>query len=136
MNLEEFLLQYKDGNIELEECREKLLELEYPERGNRILKGEHTGMSNHPEQYTILKSQLEKKIAYLERNQKKVKHRIEAFLSRLNPRVAKLLRRKYIEDLNTLQLAAWMHVKPASANAAVKKALTEAEKEYNKNYKE
>ena len=53
MSLEEFLMQYVDINIELTECEHRLLELEWPQRGNQIAKGEHAGVSNQPEEYSL-----------------------------------------------------------------------------------
>ena len=132
MTLEEFLLQYTDLKIELAECEHKLLELEWPQRGNQIAKGEHAGVSNQPEEYAVMRDKLERKIGFLQIKIKKVRKRIEAFINRLNPRTAKLLRRKYIEGLNTKQIAAWMHVQDKSANAAIKTALKSAQPEYDK----
>lgn len=132
MNLEEFLMQYVDINIELTECEHRLLELEWPQRGNQIAKGEHAGVSNQPEEYAVLRDKLERQIKYYKLKLKQCKKRIEAFLRRLDRRTAILLRRKYIEGLNTRQLAAWMHVKDKSAIAAVKVAIKKAEPEYIK----
>ena len=130
--LEEFLQQYQDALTELRDCKEKLLELEYPQRGNRIASGDHAGISNHPEEYTILKDQLERKIKHLESSLPHKKKQIERFLGRLKQRQAKILRRKYIDGLNSLELASWMHVQPKSAIAAVKYALEHAQEEYKK----
>ena len=132
MNLEEFLLQYSDIEKELTECENRLFELEYPQRGNQIAKGDHAGVSNQPEEYAVMRDKLERKINYLKIKLKKVKKSIEAFLSRLTPRTAKLLRRKYLEGLNTKEIAAWMHVQDKSANAAIKTALEKATPEYDK----
>ena len=77
-------------------------------------------------------NKLERKIGFLQIKIKKVRKRIEAFINRLNPRTAKLLRRKYIEGLNTKQIAAWMHVQDKSANAAIKLALEKSQPEYEK----
>ena len=79
-----------------------------------------------------MRDKLERKINYLKIKLKKVKKSIEAFLSRLTPRTAKLLRRKYLEGLNTKEIAAWMHVQDKSANAAIKTALEKATPEYDK----
>ena len=133
LTIEEFLQQYQDTLIELRECEGRLLELEYPQRGNRILKGEHAGISNQPEEYAIIKDKLERKIAILKAKLPRQKKQIERLLDRLNPRKAKILRRKYIEGLNTLELAAWMHVQPKSAIAALKFAIEHARKEYEEN---
>lgn len=132
MTLEEFLLQYMDTNKELSECENRLLELEWPQRGNQIAKGEHAGVSNQPEEYAVLRDKLERKIAYLKVKLKRSKRSIEAFLKRLHPRTAKLLRRKYIEGLNTKEIAAWMHVQDKSANDAIKNAIKKSEPEYIK----
>ena len=130
MTLEEFLMQYIDISIELTECEHRLLELEWPQRGNKITQGEHAGVSNQPEEYAVLRDKLERQIKYYKEKLTRCKKRIEAFLRRLDRRTAILLRRKYIEGLNTRQLAAWMHVKDKSAIAAVKAALKKAEPEY------
>ena len=132
MTLEEFLQQYRDTLLELRECKDKLLELEYPERGNRITMGDHAGISNHPEEYAIIKDRLERKICALERSLPHRKKQIERFLSRLKQRQARILRRKYIDGLNSLELASWMHVQPKSAIAAVKFAMEHAQEEYEK----
>lgn len=132
MSLEEFLMQYIDINIELTECEHRLLELQWPQRGNQIAKGEHAGVSNQPEEYAVLRDNLERKIRYYKDKLKRCKKRIEAFLSHLDRRTGKLLRRKYLEGLNTRQLAAWMHVKDKSVIEAVKAALKKAEPEYIK----
>lgn len=132
MTLEEFLMQYIDLSIELTECEHRLLELEWPQRGNKITQGEHAGVSNQPEEYAVLRDNLERKIRYYKDKLKRCKKRIEAFLSRLDKRTGLLLRRKYIEGLNTRQLAAWMHIKDKSAIEAVKAALKKAEPEYEK----
>ena len=78
MTLEEFLLQYQDINNELAECESKLLELEWPQRGNQIAKGEHAGVSNQPEEYAVMRDKLERKIEYLKAKIKRVKKSIEA----------------------------------------------------------
>ena len=130
LTLEEFLQQYQDALIELRDCKEKLLELEYPQRGNRIVSGDHAGISNHPEEFAIIKDQLERKIKHLESSLPHKKRQVEKFLNRMKQRQARILRKKYIEGLNSLELAAWMHVQPKSANAAVKFALEEAQKLY------
>ena len=132
MSLEEFLSQYMELNYELTECEQRLWELEYPQRGNQIAKGEHAGVSNQPEEYAVLRDRLERKIEYLRQKIKKVKKSIESFLGRLEQRPAKLLRRKYIEGLNTKELASWMHVQDKSASAAIKTALEKARPEYEK----
>ena len=132
MPLEEFLMQYLDIDHELTECENRLLELEYPQRGNQISKGEHAGVSNQPEEYAVLRDNLERQIKYYKGKLSRCKKRIEAFLSHLDKRTGKLLRRKYLEGLNTRQLAAWMHVKDKSAIAAVKAAIKKAEPEYEK----
>jgi len=132
LTLEEFLLQYQDALTELNECRERLQELEYPARGNRILKGEHAGISNQPEEYSMIKDSLTRKTEHLERLLPIKRKQIERFLGRLKPRQARILRKKYIEGLNSLEMAAWMHVQPKSAIAAVKLAIEHAQDEYNK----
>ena len=132
MTLEEFLQQYTDINLELSECENKLCELEYPQRGNQMIRGEHAGISNQPEEYAVIRDKLERKIEYLKSKLEKTHKRIEAFLHRLNPRTAKLLRKKYIEDLTVKELAAWMHVQEKSADTAIKKALKSAQTEYDK----
>lgn len=131
MTLEEFLQQYHDTQIELQECKDKLLELEYPERGNRIATGSHAGVSNQPEEHAIIKDRLERKIKVLEDILPHKKRQIEHFLNQIRQRQARILRKKYIDGLNSLELAAWMHVQPKSANAAVKFALEEARTKYN-----
>ena len=132
MPLEEFLMQYLDIDHELTECENRLLELAYPQRGNQLSKGEHAGVSNQPEECAVLRDNLERQIKYYKGKLSRCKKRIEAFLSRLDKRTGKLLRRKYIEGLNTRQLAAWMHVTDKSAIAAVKAAIKKAEPEYEK----
>lgn len=132
MELEEFLTQYHDLCLDLTECENKLYELEFPARGNRIVTGEHAGISNQPEEYAVLRDKLERKIGYLKSQINKSKKRIEAFLHRLHPRHAKLLRKKYLEGLNTKELASWMHVQEKTANAAIKAALEKARPEYEK----
>ena len=126
MTLEEFLQQYQDALLELEECEERLKELDYPQRGNRIVTGSHSGVSNQPEEHAIVRDQLERKIQTLESVIPHKKKQIEKFLNQLKIRQARVLRKKYIEGLNSLELAAWMHVQPKSANATVKFALEEA----------
>lgn len=120
MELEDFLRQYIDCKQEIDECESRLLELEYPQRGNRIANGDHAGISNQPEEYAIIKDRLDRKIRILKAKLPRYKTQIEAFLDKLNPRKAKILRKKYIEGLNTLELAAWMRVKPKSALAALR----------------
>jgi DNA-directed RNA polymerase specialized sigma24 family protein len=132
MTLTEFLGQYRETITELEECKTRLLELEDPRRGNRIVQGEHSGISNQPEEYAVMKDKLERQIKYLDSKRHRTKKTIEALLRTLKPRQAKLLRRKYIEGLNTQELAAWMHITHKSAIAAVKLALEKAEPEYFK----
>lgn len=132
LTIEEFLQQYRDTLAELQECKDRLLELEYPERGNRITMGDHAGISNHPEEYAIIKDRLERKISNLERVLPHKKKQIERLLNRLKQRQSRVLRKKYIDGLNTLELAAWMHVQPKSANAAVKFAIDAAREEYAK----
>ena len=132
MTLIEFLSQYQESQAELEECQERLVELYYPQRGNQMIRGEHAGISNQPEEYAIIRDKLERKIAYLKLKIKKDRKKIDAFLYRLHPRTAKLLRKKYIEDLTVKELAAWMHVQEKSADTAVKKALEKAQPEYEK----
>ena len=131
MTVEEFLGQYQETLRELTECEEKLRELEYPQRGNRIGNGDHAGISNQPEEYTILKDRLQAKKNKLQKQLPRQKRKVEAFLNKLKPRQAKILRRKYIDGLNTLELASWMHVTQKSAIAAVRFAMSAAEKEYN-----
>ena len=132
MELEEFLIEYHDLCLDLTECENKLYELEFPARGNRIVTGEHAGISNQPEEYAVLRDKLERKIGYLKIQITKSKRRIEAFLHKINPRQGKLLRKKYIEGLNTKELASWMHVQEKTANAAIKSALEKARPEYKK----
>jgi len=130
MTLEEFLQQYQDALIDLEECKERLKELDYPQRGNRIVTGAHSGISNQPEEHAIVRDQLERKIKALESVIPHRKKQIGKFLDRMKPRQARILRKKYIEGLNSLELAAWMHVQPKSANATIKFALEEARIKY------
>ena len=134
MTLEEFLQQYQDALIDLEECKERLKELDYPQRGNRIVTGAHSGISNQPEEHAIVRDQLERKIKTLESVIPHKKRQIEKFLNLLKQRQSRLLRKKYVEGLNSLELAAWMHVQPKSANAAVKFALEEARSIYDRIY--
>lgn len=131
LTVEEYLQQYQDTLKELNECRDRMLELEYPQRGNRISSGEHSGISNHPEEYAIIKDRLEHKISNLERVLPHKKKQVERLINRVKPRQARILRKKYIEGLNSLELAAWMHVQPKSANAAIKFAIEEARTKYN-----
>lgn len=130
MTLIEFLMQYQDTLEEIEQAKERLAEMYFPERGNRIVRGEHSGISNLPEEYTIIKEKLETKIERLTALSARQKKRIEAFLRRLKPRHAKILRRKYIEGLNNHEMAAWMHIQVKSAISALRIATDEAEKEY------
>lgn len=132
MTLEEFLQQYQDCLIDLEECKERLKELDYPQRGNRIVTGAHSGISNQPEEHAIVRDQLERKIKTLESVIPHKKKQIEKFLGRMKQRQSRILRKKYIDGLNSLELAAWMHVQPKSANAAVKFAIEAAKEEYTK----
>ena len=131
LSVEEFLQQYQKTLAELREAKEKLLELEYPERGNRIVNGCHAGISNQPEEHAIIKDKLEHKIRNLESILPHQRKQIDRFLNRLKQRQARILRKKYIEGLNSLELAAWMHVQPKSANATVKFAIEEAQAKYN-----
>jgi DNA-directed RNA polymerase specialized sigma24 family protein len=132
MTLIEFLSQYQESQAELEECQERLVELYYPQRGNQMIRGEHAGISNQPEEYAIIRDKLERKIAYLKLKIKKDRKKIDAFLYRLHPRTAKLLRKKYIEGHTNTELAAWMHMQDKSVSAALKKALEKAQPEYDK----
>ena len=120
MELEDFLMQYQETKSEIEECENRLMELEYPQRGNKIQNGDHAGISNQPEEYMIIKDRLERKIQILKAKLPRRKKQIERFLNKLNPRKAKILRKKYIEGLNSFELASWMHVKPKSALAALR----------------
>ena len=131
LTAEEFLMSYQDLLTELSECQERFNELSYPQRGNKIATGEHAGISNQPEEYAIIKEKLERKIAILEKKIPKHRKRIEAFLRRLKPRQAKILRKRYLDGANTLEMAAWMHVTQKSAIAAVRFAMAAAEKEYS-----
>ena len=131
MTLEEFLQQYQDALIDLNECRERLKELDFPQRGNRIVTGTHSGISNQPEEHAIVRDQLERKIKALEGIIPHRKKQIEKFLNRLRQRQARILRKKYIDGLNTLELAAWMHVQPKSATATLKFAMEEARLKYD-----
>lgn len=126
MTLEEFLQQYQDALIDLNECQERMQELNYPQRGNRIVTGTHSGISNQPEEHAIVRDQLERKIKTLENVIPHKKKQIEKFLGHMKQRQSRILRKKYIDGLNSLELAAWMHVQPKSANATVKFALEEA----------
>lgn len=130
--LNEFLEQYQDALTELRACKDRLLELEYPERGNRITIGDHAGISNHPEEYAIIKDQLERKIYYLEKSLPHKKKQIERFLNRVKPRQARLLRKKYIDGLDNRQLASWMKIQYKSALAVIRLALEHAQLEYDK----
>lgn len=133
MTVEEFLGQYQATLRELTECEERLKELEYPQRGNRMGNGDHAGISNYPEEYTIMKDRLQAKMFKLQKKLPRQKRKVEAFLNKLKPRQAKILRRKYIEGLNTLELASWMHVQVKSSMAAVRLALEEAKSVYENN---
>jgi hypothetical protein len=130
--LNEFLEQYQDALTELRACKDRLLELEYPERGNRITIGDHAGISNHPEEYAIIKDQLERKIYYLEKSLPHKKKQIERFLNRMKPRQARVLRKKYIDGLDNRQLASWMKIQYKSALAVIRLALEHAQLEYDK----
>jgi hypothetical protein len=130
--LNEFLEQYQDALTELKACKDRLLELEYPERGNRITIGDHAGISNHPEEYAIIKDQLERKIYYLEKSLPHKKKQIERFLNRMKPRQARVLRKKYIDGLDNRQLASWMKIQYKSALAVIRLALEHAQLEYDK----
>jgi hypothetical protein len=130
--LNEFLEQYQDALTELRACKDRLLELEYPERGNRITIGDHAGISNHPEEYAIIKDQLERKIYYLEKSLPHKKKQIERFLNRIKPRQARVLRKKYIDGLDNRQLASWMKIQYKSALAVIRLALEHAQLEYDK----
>lgn len=130
--LNEFLEQYQDALTELRACKDRLLELEYPERGNRITIGDHAGISNHPEEYAIIKDQLERKIYYLEKSLPHKKKQIERFLNRVKPRQARVLRKKYIDGLDNRQLASWMKIQYKSALAVIRLALEHAQLEYDK----
>lgn len=134
MELEDFLMQYQETKSEIEECENRLMELEYPQRGNKIQNGDHAGISNQPEEYMIIKDRLERKIQILKAKLPRRKRQIERFLNKLNPRKAKILRKKYIEGLNSMELASWMHVKPKSALAAVRYTLDYARPIYNDFY--
>lgn len=131
LSLEDFLRQYIVCKQEIEECESQLLELNYPQRGNMMQNGDHAGISNQPEEYAIIKDKLERKIVILKKKLPYKKRQIERFLSLLKPRKAKILRKKYIEGLNSFELASWMHVKPKSALAAVKYTLEYARPIYN-----
>jgi 5'-deoxynucleotidase YfbR-like HD superfamily hydrolase len=131
ITLEEFLMSYQDLLNELEECKDRYRELLYPQRGNRIISGEHAGISNQPEEYAIIKEKLEMKIFRLEEKIPRQKKKIEAFLSRIKPRQASILKKRYLDGANTLEMAAWMHVTQKSAIAAVRFAMSAAEKEYS-----
>lgn len=130
--LNKFLEQYQDALTELRACKDRLLELEYPERGNRITIGDHAGISNHPEEYAIIKDQLERKIYYLEKSLPHKKKQIERFLNRVKPRQARVLRKKYIDGLDNRQLASWMKIQYKSALAVIRLALEHAQLEYDK----
>ena len=130
--LNKFLEQYQDALTELRACKDRLLELEYPERGNRITIGDHAGISNHPEEYAIIKDQLERKIYYLEKSLPHKKKQIERFLNRVKPRQARVLRKKYIDGLDNRQLAFWMKIQYKSALAVIRLALEHAQLEYDK----
>jgi DNA-directed RNA polymerase specialized sigma24 family protein len=132
MTLNDFLNQYQDTKTELEECRERLLELAYPQRGNKITSGEHAGISNQPEEYAIIKDQLERKVYHLEKSLPHKRKQIERFLNRIKPRQARVLRKKYIDGLDNGQLASWMNIQYKSAIAVIRLALEHAQLEYDK----
>lgn len=134
MELEDFLSQYWETKNEIAECENRLLELEYPQRGNMIQSGDHAGVSNQPEEYAIIKDRLERKILILKKKLPHQKRRIERFLRLLKPRKAKILRKKYIDGLNSFEMASWMNVKPKSALAAIRYALDYARPIYNDFY--
>lgn len=132
----EFLGKYRETVEKIADKKDRLKELDYPERGLSIEGGTGSGgISNQPEQIVLEKEQIAADIEKLQRLADYHKRQLEKFLKLIRSRKAKILRRIYVDGFTRAQLAKWMHVQEKSAAEALREAEKEGENTYQYFYK-